>query len=650
VTASARLVALKPPGLSWEEAAGLPVAYCTAYQGLHHLAGLRRGERVLIHLASGGTGQAALQVARRAGAEIFATAGTPEKREHVRGLGVAHVMDSRSLDFATEVRRLTGGEGVDVVLNSLAGESLAAGLGVLRHHGRFVDISKKDIYEDRPLGMGPFRRSLSYLALDLDGMKQSRPEQCCALIRETTALVASGELAPLPVEVFPAARAREAFRRMAQGRHIGKVVLSFTAVEPVQLVDATAAVRLRPDATYLVTGGLGGLGLEVARWLAGEGARHLLLMGRSAPSAEARRRLAELEAAGAQVETTQADVARPEDVARALGTIPAERPLRGVIHAAGVLADGVLLNQKWERFAAVLGPKVAGAWNLHVATRELPLDFFVLFSSGTSILGNAGQGNYATANAFLDALAHHRRRQGLCALAINWGAWSEVGMAAQGPAAERAGQLGLVPLRPSDGVAALERLLGEDRTQVAVMPIRWPRYLEAFASAPPPFLAEVARGAPASATRPRASSLQARLEQAPPQARRELLRDHVRDQVARVLGLAAETVDPSRPLMDMGLDSLLAIDLRSTLQLLVGDVISLPNTLIFRHPTVNHLVSYLAGAAFGLEEAAGAPAAEPRQAPEAMVAEVAALSQGEAEAQLAEELAALEAEGLAGER
>jgi NAD(P)-dependent dehydrogenase (short-subunit alcohol dehydrogenase family) len=426
---------------------------------------------------------------------------------------------------------------------------------------------------------------------------------------------------------------------------MGKIALSFSEPGELRLAEAVPALRIRPEASYLVTGGLGGLGLEVARWLVREGARHVVLLGRSAPSEAVRSRLRELEASGATLQVEQGDVASPEDVARVLGALPPQRPLRGVLHAAGVLDDGILLNQDWKRFAAVLAPKVSGAWNLHQATRAQGLDFFVLFSSGVSLLGLAGQGNYAAANAFLDALAWLRRAQGLSALSINWGAFSEVGMATRGPAAERLEQLGLGTLTPAQGLEALAKLLREGRTQAAVLPTRWARLAESYPEGPPPFLAELLSARTATpAPRPQSSLLRARLQEAPPEARRALLREHVRAQVAKVLALEPSSVNTARPLMEAGLDSLLAIELRTTLQAHVGDAATLPTMLIFRYPTVDDIAAFLAREVFHLEEPAPSPA--PPKAQDTTEAAVASLSQRQAEAELAAELAALEAEGL----
>ncbi|HEX7843259.1 MAG TPA: SDR family NAD(P)-dependent oxidoreductase, partial [Kofleriaceae bacterium] len=371
VRVSQRFVVPKPAHIGFEEAATLPITFMTAHWAMHHKARLAAGERILIHAASGGVGLAAVQLARAAGAEIFATAGSEDKRAYLRSLGIEHVMDSRSVDFADEIRARTGGEGVDVVLNCLTGDAMVASLGVLRAHGRFLEIGKRDIYEDHKLGLSPFRQNLSYFAIDLVRMFGDRPEQFAELLREVVTLVDQRKLTPLPWQAYPISQVQDAFRHLARAQHIGKVVLTFPDPEArLSPPAATANGRFRADASYLITGGLGGLGLAVAGWMVEHGARHLALVGRRGPQAAAVDAIAQLERAGARVLALNADVSQPAEVGQLVANIGRElAPLRGVIHAAGVLDDGVLLNQTVERFAAVMAPKVAGSWNLHQATR-----------------------------------------------------------------------------------------------------------------------------------------------------------------------------------------------------------------------------------------------------------------------------------------
>jgi len=362
----------------------------------------------------------------------------------------------------------------------------------------------------------------------------------------------------------------------------------------------TEAIVVRSEATYLITGGLGGLGLLMAQWLVSRGARHLALMGRSGASKAAKEPLKELEQAGAQIEVIQGDVSRFEHIGQAFEQIQrALPPLRGVIHSAGVLADGVLLQQDWQRFTEVMAPKIAGAWHLHTLTKDTPLDFFVLFSSLAALLGSAGQSNHAAANAFMDALAFHRRALGLPALSINWGIWSEIGAAARQNVGERL-QHGIRTFSPQQGLKVFERVLRPGMTQVGVMPVDWPTFIRQFSGdREPPFFAEVTsearqRGLSSEPVEREPDILQ-QLEQAPPSQRHRLLLEYIRGQALKVLGLeASQVVDHRQPLADLGLDSLMAVELRNLLGRGLRLSRSMPATLLYDYPTISELANYMA--------------------------------------------------------
>ena len=421
VTTGEKLAWHRPAWLSVQAAATIPLVFQTAYYALYHLADLRVGERVLIHAGAGGVGLAAIQLALLRGAEIFATAGSPEKRDLLRSLGVHHVMDSRSLEFAPQILAATGGEGVDVVLNSLAGEFITKSLALLRAGGRFLELGKTDLWDETRAKQVNARAS--YTPVFLGDACVSNPDLVEKMFGELMALFEQKRLTPLPHRTWPITQAAEAFRFMAQARHIGKVVIEQT--------DATAGFKIRADGAYLVTGAFGGLGLEVARWLSDRGAGRLILVGRRAPQDAAEAVIRGIEAAGTLVTTAVADVADFAVMRDLFASIDAaSTPLRGIVHAAGALDDGVLAQQTAARFAAVMRPKVEGAWNLHTQTLNRALDFFVLFSAGAGLLGSPGQGNYAAGNTFLDALAWSRRAAGQTALSIDWGPWEKVGMAA----------------------------------------------------------------------------------------------------------------------------------------------------------------------------------------------------------------------------
>ena len=597
VTIPAHLTIPKPPSLSFEEAATIPAVFLTAYYALHYLGRLAKGERILIHTATGGVGLAAVQLARWLGAEIFATAGSEEKRQFLRSLGIQHVMDSRSLDFAQEVLEWTNGEGVDVVLNSLTGVALSRSLAILKPYGRFLEIGKRDIYQNSPLGLEPFKKNLSFFAIDLARMIEERPAFVTSLLHEVLQHFVDGTFKPLPLCVFPIGEVVDAFRYMAQAKHIGKIVLTLHDQEVHMVPREARLALLRADGTYLITGGLGGLGLRVAQWLVQQGARHLVLLGRRGASAAAQAALDSMAQAGAQVVVAQADVAQESHVARVLFDIEQHMPpLRGIIHAAAVLDDGLLLHLTPERFQAVLAPKMDGAWNLHTLTVNTPLDFFVLFSSAASMLGSPGQGNYVAANAFLDALAHHRRTQGLPALSINWGPWAEVGLAAaQAKRGERLALRGLGSLTPEQGVEALGKLLHQESVQVAVMPFNVRQWCQFYPQAAASLLLAQAVQEQSSASRaPRHSRMREELLALEPgPKRRTLLESHLQEQIAQVLRISTSRLDRQMPLNTMGLDSLMTLELRNLLEVSLG--VTLSATFVWGYPTIAALAPHLAG-------------------------------------------------------
>ncbi|MFQ5794230.1 MAG: SDR family NAD(P)-dependent oxidoreductase [Candidatus Bipolaricaulia bacterium] len=588
VTTMVQFVVPKPAHLSFAEAATIPAAFLTAYYALYHLGRLREGERVLIHSASGGVGLAAVQLAQQMDADIFATAGRPEKREFLRSLDIEHVMDSRSLDFADEVMKRTDGEGVDLVLNSLAGEAISKGLSTLRAYGRFLELGKRDIYQNTPLGLSPFRKSLSFYAIDLSRMFKERPALAASLFREVMEQFQDGRLKPLLLQVFPISDAVAAFRTMAQAKHIGKIVLALQDQEVSVAPASDESARFGSDGTYLITGGLGGLGLSVAQWMVKQGARHLVLMGRSGASAAAQEALDAMEEVGAQVVVAKADVAQQPQVADVLAEIDRSMPpLSGIIHAAGVLDDGILLQLDRARFKSVMAPKISGAWNLHTLTLDKPLDLFVLFSSSASLLGSPGQGNYVAANAFLDALAYHRHALGLPALAINWGAWAEVGLAARPDRSKRLALGGILPFTPEQGLQMMEQLLGQDSAQVMAISVDWVQLLSVL----PAGRRSALYSQLAKARQKEDDLTRDALLAADPEQRQSLLESYLQEQVARALGLAPSRLDLKRSVTTLGLDSLMAMELKNRIEASLG--MELPVTSLLQGPSVAELATEL---------------------------------------------------------
>jgi acyl transferase domain-containing protein len=590
----------KPAPWSWEQGATVLIPFLTAVFALDHLGRMRAGERVLVHAAAGGVGLAAVQRAQAAGAEVFATAGSQDKQELLRSLGVRHVMSSRSAEFAAEIMAATCGRGVDLVLNSLAGELASASRSVLAAGGRFLEIGKTALLDDAQ--RAALRPDIRYFAIDWGETAREDPALIGGMLGRVMDDLGAGRLQPLPVRAFPASDVVGAFRHMAGAHHVGKIAVVHEPAEGGE-------TPLRPDASYLITGGLRGLGLVVARHLVARGARYLILMGRTAPSDDARVTIEELERAGARVHVLLGDVSRGDDVARLRAAMAGLPPLRGVVHSAGVLRDGVLRRLDWERFEAVLAPKVEGAWQLARLTQGWPLDFFVLFSSAASLLGPAGQANHAAANAFLDVFAHRLRAADVPAVSINWGVWAEVGAAAERNVGDRIGGQGVDTIAPAVGVLILDEILRRGNAQVAVLPVRWPTFLRTYASgATPPFLSGMARDGRREivADGPAAGADFAReLADTPPVQRRGRLTAHVRRQVVRVLGFeASETLDARRPLSELGLDSLMAVELRNLLSVSVPLSRTLPATLLFDHPTVEALVDYLTAELTGIPPAA----------------------------------------------
>ena len=586
-TVPVQYIAPKPANVSFEAAVATSFTMMTAIRALEQGADLKAGERVLIHAAAGGVGQAAVQLAQRIGAEVFGTA-SARKWEFLTAQGVPHVMNSRTLDFADQIMELTNGEGVDVVLNSLNGDYIPKSLSVLKPGGRFIEIGAIGIWQ--PEQVAEFRDDISYERFDMLDEEVKNPGSMGQKMRDVLGRLGREELEPLEHKAFSGAEAVEAFRFVAQAKHIGKIMV--TLEREAKKDDETQETRIREDASYLVTGGLGALGREVAQWLAEQGARHLVLTGRrGAATPEAKRAVADLTEAGVDVLVSQTDMTDGDQVSALIRQVDSTRPpLKGIMHAAGVLDDGILMEQDWDRFAKVVAPKAAGAWHLYEQTRAHELDFFVSFSSIASLLGSAGQGNYATANAFLDGLAQQLQREGLRGLSINWGPWSEVGMAADLSRRDRArwAAAGIGMISTKQGLEILGKTLSASG-QIGAVPVDWTRLLANLSGVPffGEFLAETGYVAGER------SKFLEQLEETPVEERRELLSAHVISEVSRVLGLDSNDPLPLETgFFELGIDSLTAVELRNRLERSLGG--ALPATLIFNYPTLSAMIEYFA--------------------------------------------------------
>ena len=615
----------KPEDLDFEEACAIPIAFMTAYHCLAEVARLQKGERVLIHAAAGGVGLAAVQIARDIGAEIYATAGSDEKRDYLRDLGIEHVFNSRTIEFADEIRQLTSGEGVDVVLNSLPGDAIDHSLGVLRDYGRFVEIGKIDIYQNKMIGLLPFHQNLSYTAVDLDHMFRHRLRDSSRLLETVTRKFAGGEYRPPHVTVFDAEDVTDAFRYMSRRQNIGKIVIAMPADMPSDLDDASEQPmrgHIRHDRTYLVTGGLGALGRRMAGWLAEKGAGRIALVSRRSPSETVQLELDELgrRFPECQFVAMQADVSDSGSVAQLVAAIDHDGwPLGGIIHAAGVVEMAFMTDMDVETYNRVVVSKIEGGWNLHAATADRDLDFFVLFSSVSTIIGTLQQSAYGAANAVLDGLAHFRRQSGLPATSINWGPFGEVGMAAD--AADDLATRGNLPLPPEAAFELMMELVRDDVPQATVLIAQWDKLVRVYEAlrrngeAPPIFDDfKTERGDDEKAIA-EAKALHSKLMSMDVRGRTDELREYLTGQIGRIMGLGPEDLDVNQSLNTMGLDSLMAIELANKLQMTLQ--VSLPMSIFIENPTVMTLAKHSAvameGGADGADEAA---APQPNEQPQ----------------------------------
>jgi polyketide synthase 12/myxalamid-type polyketide synthase MxaB len=409
---------------------------------------------------------------------------------------------------------------------------------------------------------------------------------------------ADARFKPLPLTAFSLSKIPQAFQELAQGKHIGKFAISLEDRQEVPIVvERPPTTLFRADSTYLITGGLGGLGLTIAQWMIGQGAKTLVLTGRTAPSEQAQEQLTQMQQAGAQIHVLQADVADKSQISQVISFVRTNLPiLRGVFHAAGVLDDRMLLNMDLQNLSTVMRPKLLGAYHLHTFTQQDPLDYFVLFSSAASLLGSPGQGNYAAANALLDSLAHYRRAKGLAALSINWGPWADVGLAAaQASRGKRLATLGISTIAPQQGVEALGELLSPmTPAQVAVIPLNMRQWRQSYpAVASLSLFADLQKEQPVDSQRiDQALVLRASLQAVNLSERQILLEHLVREQVAQVLRLSPAKIDRKASFKEVGLESLLAVELRNRLENKLS--MTLPVTIIWAYPMIHLLAEHLA--------------------------------------------------------
>lgn len=565
VMTPAQYVFRRPSQLTAVQAAAIPLVYTTAWYSLYHLARISRGETVLIHSAAGGVGGASIQLAQRAGAIVIATAGSKDKREYLRGLGVEHVFDSRSLDFYNHVMDVTDGRGVDVVLNSLTGRFITQGLKCLAPFGRFVELGKVDIYRNGKLSLERLGENISYFAVDVDRLAAQKPELHQQIMEDVVAMFERGELKPPEITEFPISRLAEAMKFMTRAAYRGKIVMNMEDDRVRTLPPGEAAFRA--DRTYLISGGASGFGLAIACWMADHGAQHLILLSRSGPKNEADQEAIErMKSQGVRVLLHQVDITDRSAIDQIVESITGESPpLAGVVHGAAVLDDASIATMDIARFERVFKPKAQGAWNLHEATLAsgVDLDFFLMLSSISSVLGLFGQVNYAAANFFQDALARYRRQRGLTGTSVNLGVLGQyAGMSKpENDTQDIIGLLetqGLLVMPLEDVLAKLEIALVQQPVQRTLARVEWGRFRAAYPHLvrDTRFIELMSDVALARGNRRKGTSLRTILAELETEDRYERLQQELTANLARILDVQPEKLDVTASIEKLGLDSL----------------------------------------------------------------------------------------------
>ena len=591
VTVNKQAVIRKPKNLNFAQAASLPTVFLTSYYALNHLARIKKGEKVLIHAAAGGVGQAAIQLAKRVGAEVYATA-SPAKWARLRMQGVKHIMNSRTLDFADEIKTVTNGKGVDVILNSLNGDFITRNLEALAENGRFIEIGKLGIWDEDQIHA--VRPDVSYHSFDLSELGDASDVSFQEILTQVSQWIEDGSLTTLPVKKFPVEHITSAFRYLAQAKNIGKVVVAHRHND----LDAYAVDNIvRHDKCYLITGGVGALGLTMAKWLVEKGARHLVLTRRSELNNIQKDNIANIASLGVDIRVLPCDVVNVEAVKRIVKQInETMAPLAGIFHTAGLLDDGLLLQQDWSRFEKVMAPKVLGALHLHQVTRDSDLDFFVCFSSAAALIGSPGQSNYAAANAFMDSLMTYRQSLGLQGVSINWGPWDGTGMAARLGKVEknRMQSMGIYELSKYDAFDAIPKILESQEAQAAVMTVNWKQFgmtlpLRAKSKFYSSFIKPESTSNTHVSYKPQLIPL---LVRASEDERKQILETFLLERTAQILGFSSSReIKPQQKLFDIGIDSLMAIELKSHLNNELK--IDLSITFLFDYPTIEQIAQHL---------------------------------------------------------
>ncbi|MCB9993583.1 MAG: SDR family NAD(P)-dependent oxidoreductase [Hyphomicrobiaceae bacterium] len=597
-TLSTRFVAKLPGEMDLEAAAAIPVAFFTAHFALVHLGRLAENETVLVHGAAGGVGLAAIQIAQSIGARVIGTAGSPVKRALLETLGVSDVLDSRHLAFADQVMDLTNGRGVDVVLNSVAGEAMEKSLNCLAPFGRFLELGKLDYYANTMVGLRPMKENISYFGIDVDQLIKAQPELSSRLFSEMLEGFRSGKLRPVPYRGFDGGQVTDAFRLMQKSGHIGKIVVR---PQPPQSVAPRTPGSQRfaasPEGFHLVFGGLGGLGFEVAEWLIARGARSVVLVGRNAtPGPDAVERIAQWRAAGVDVTLAACDIADENALDALLEGLRAKGPIRGVFHSAMVLEDMPMSALTKESLRRTLPAKVSGAGNLDRLTRGDALDYFVLFSSVAAMFGNHGQSAYAAANGYLEGIATRRRAEGLPGLAVGWGAVTDAGYLARDPqqAALIKRATGDVALTVREVTEALETLLApgvvSDPVQY-VSNMRWGTLARTLRTLSEPSNRLLRALSEREGLDAEGGNLRTELEALPLHKAEARLTAFSVERIADILRVSESSIKTNEPIGNLGMDSLMGVEFALAMEQALGEAV--PVSLISDSLSINQIARNL---------------------------------------------------------
>lgn len=549
------------------------VPMMTAHYSIYYAAHVMPDDVVLVHGGAGGVGMASIQAAKLAGARVIATASTEERREAARQMGADEVLDSRSLNFVEDVLALTDGHGADVIISSAPGEFITANLKVAAEFGRVIEVGKFDIFTKRMISLSPFKKNLSFISIDIDRMVAFKPKLVGQLHAEVMQLLHEGKYKPLPGHLIPLTKAQEAFDMVLRSKHIGRVMLDFT--EPNLLIKPSIPeTEIDSNAAYLITGGFGAFGLATARWLVARGATTLILVSRNgATTPDQIKAVEDLQHQNVNIISLKADVSDKESVDTLISNVKAlEIPLKGIFHTAGIVIDGPFMFLREEAIKNVMLPKALGAFNLHNAIEkaDISVDYFVLYSSITAITGTVPQTSYAAANMVLDTLASYRRKQGLAATVINWGPLRGGGMAeASEEVARYLGLIGFKMLDMERSCLYMDKILGMDIAQAMVADVHWGEWGRTHAtSASTKRFFDLVQSANAGSEA--SNEVWESLCKLPPEERQAALLEVLLEHISQVMGIPVNSIDIHTPLPELGLDSLMGVELNLRLTTALG--------------------------------------------------------------------------------